>query len=259
MKFFVAKVNLKEQQKTGSQYLRPIQVAYESPKFMLPIRLGTVNADGPQELFVFALTQKGRVETTNYRTVKIPTGVNIPLYTKKEFGDFYKAMFDTQVKKENMRVVFLEYAWNMGFCDPCSADPIPNDKLLELGAFWLAEKGDDFRINYSPNNTFITRLHLRYDRNHFPEDLMFQETSNQESFQGRYVLQNIWKGEDSCPAATEYKQKLPERFAKEAENLSGLTGWEINDIRNKMEENGQSFKVEKANEPKKWYQTIWKQ
>ena len=45
MKFFVAKVNLGEQAKTGSTYLRPLQIAYESPKFMLPIRLGTVNAD----------------------------------------------------------------------------------------------------------------------------------------------------------------------------------------------------------------------
>ena len=59
MRFFVAKVNLKEQAKLGFTYLRPIQVAYESPKFMLPIRLGTVNANGPQELFVYALTPQG--------------------------------------------------------------------------------------------------------------------------------------------------------------------------------------------------------
>ena len=57
MRFFVARVNLKEQAKLGFTYLRPLQVAYESPKFMLPIRLGTVNANGPQELFVFALTR----------------------------------------------------------------------------------------------------------------------------------------------------------------------------------------------------------
>ena len=72
MRFFVAKVNLAEQAKTGFSHLRPIQVAYESPKFMLPIRLGMVNADGAQELFVYALTRKGRIETTNYRTVKLP-------------------------------------------------------------------------------------------------------------------------------------------------------------------------------------------
>ena len=40
MKFFVARVNLTEQSKLGFTYLRPLQIAYESPKFMLPIRLG---------------------------------------------------------------------------------------------------------------------------------------------------------------------------------------------------------------------------
>ncbi len=78
MRFFVAKVNLKEQGKLGFSYLRPLQVAYESPKFMLPIRLGTVNADGAQELFVMTLTRKGRVETTNYRTVRLADGDGHP-------------------------------------------------------------------------------------------------------------------------------------------------------------------------------------
>src|SRR5439155_5366491 len=50
MRVFVAKVNLTEQAKLGFSFLRPLQVAYESPKFMLPIRLGTANADGPHEL-----------------------------------------------------------------------------------------------------------------------------------------------------------------------------------------------------------------
>ncbi|HKQ18370.1 MAG TPA: DUF2330 domain-containing protein, partial [Candidatus Eisenbacteria bacterium] len=67
MKFFVARVNLKEQARLGFTYLRPIQMAFESPKFVLPLRLGMANADGAQELFVFALTRNGRVETTNYR------------------------------------------------------------------------------------------------------------------------------------------------------------------------------------------------
>ena len=41
VRFFVAKVNLKEQARLGFSYLRPLQIAFESPKFMLPIRLGT--------------------------------------------------------------------------------------------------------------------------------------------------------------------------------------------------------------------------
>ncbi len=76
MRFFVAKVNVKEQSRLGYAFLRPLQVAYESPKFMLPIRLGTVNSSGTQELFIYALTRSGRVETTNYRTVKLPSGMD---------------------------------------------------------------------------------------------------------------------------------------------------------------------------------------
>src|SRR4030095_13966121 len=141
MKFFVARVNLKEQAKLGFSMLRPIQVAYESPKFMLPIRLGTVNADGPQELFIYALSRKGRVETTNYRTVKLPSGQDIPLYVKNDFGEFYKAMFSEQVKKEGMRTLFTEYAWDMNWCDPCAADPLSDEELKQLGVFWLGEAG----------------------------------------------------------------------------------------------------------------------
>ena len=112
MLFFVARVNLEEQSKLGFSYLRPLQVAYESPKFMLPIRLGTVNADGPQDLFVFALTRKGRIETTNYRTVKLPTGMELPVFLKDqaEFGRFYQDMFTTKVERDDRRTVLLEYA-----------------------------------------------------------------------------------------------------------------------------------------------------
>jgi hypothetical protein len=77
LKFFVAKVNLPEQAKTGFSYLRPLQFAFESQRFMLPVRLGMLNARGPQDLVIYALTRNG-VETTNYRTVKLPANVELP-------------------------------------------------------------------------------------------------------------------------------------------------------------------------------------
>src|SRR5262249_11302064 len=120
-------------------------VNYATHKFMLPIRLGTVNADGPQDMIVLMLTEKGRVETTNYRTVKVPSDVEIPTFTKSDFGSVYRAMFDNQVKKDDMRAVYLEYAWDMGWCDPCAADPLPNDKLVSLGAFWVDSPGQPSR------------------------------------------------------------------------------------------------------------------
>jgi hypothetical protein len=228
MKFFVAKVNLGEQAKLGYSYLRPIQVAYESPKFMLPIRLGTVNANGPQELFVYALTRKGRVETTNYRTVKLPSDVDVPMYVREEFAPFYKALFNEQVNKEDMTTVFTEYAWDMNWCDPCAADPLSRDELKKLGVFWVNVD------NSGAAEVFLTRLHVRYDRAHFPEDLVFQETGDRTNFQARYVLHHPWNGGSDCEAARSYRRTLHERMEKEARNLASLTGWNISDVRKKM-------------------------
>jgi hypothetical protein len=245
LRFFVAKVNLKEQARLGFSYLRPIQVAYESPKFMLPIRLGMVNADGPQELFLYTLTRRGRVETTNYRTVKLPSDVEVPLFVKDDFANFYRALFSEQVRRERMSAVFLEYAWNTSWCDPCAADPLSKDELRSLGAFWqTADAGQGGR-----QDVFLTRLHVRYDGRHFPEDLVLQETADQTNFQGRYVLRHPYSGSLSCGAET-YRRGLRERREKEARSLASLTGWGIERIRNRM-----GLGVE-ASQPK-WYERIW--
>ena len=140
MHFFVAKVNLDRVQDNPSGFLRPIRVTYQTPKFMLPIRLGTVNAHGLQDMIVLALTHTGRVEVTNYQTAKMPTGVDVPEYIADRFGAFYDALLDRQVERHDGRAVFLEYAWpvaaNVGLCDPCSAPPLSSAVLGELGANW---------------------------------------------------------------------------------------------------------------------------
>ncbi len=244
MHFFVAKVNLDRMELMGNRFLRPLQVRYESKKFMLPLRLGTVNANGPQDLVVFALTRKGRVETTNYRTVKLPSGIDVPLYVKDAFGQFYTAMFDRAVARQDMRAVFLEYAWDMGWCDPCAADPLKNRELVALGARWIDSDDDaPFRSwrGAGGAGVFVTRLHLRYDAAHFPEDLMLMETRDRETFQSRYVLRHPWAGAADCAAGDRYRDSLPTRFAREADTLADLTGWNPRDIQQRMEETGQSF------------------
>ena len=267
MKFFVAKVNLEEHSKLGFSFLRPLQIAFDSPKFMLPIRLGTVNANGPQDLFIFALTKKGRVESTNYRTVKIPEGSEIPTYVKDVFPEFYRAMFDTQVKEQNMKAVFLEYAWDMGWCDPCAAEPLSNSELRELGVFWLEQGGDPVPMNrrapmFAPpsgaQNVFVTRLHVRYDQEHFPEDLQFQETSDRSNFQGRYVMRHPWTGSDSCSAADDYRKQLKVRQQTEIDTLARLTGWQKEEIRKKLNlPAGTPDPSPTGSNKDRWWKSIW--
>jgi len=256
MKFFVAKVNVKEQKKAGLNFLRPLQIAFESEKFMLPIRLGMINAKGPQELFVYVLTKNGRVETSNYPNVKIPSDLDLPIFIKEEFADFYRSMFDHQVKKEGMKAVFTEYFWDMGWCDPCAADPLSVKQLKSLGVFWVDEspyrkrRGGFMPPRGGARNVKVTRLHLRYNKKTFPQDLMFYQTKDTKNFQGRYILRHPFKGEAKCDKGKEYKKNLPARFEKEAQTLAHITDWKLKDIRKKMKLAG---KTSKGN----WWKKLW--
>ncbi|MFM7426457.1 MAG: DUF2330 domain-containing protein [Elainella sp.] len=242
LKFFVAKVNLKEYEASGYQALRPLQIRYESPRFMLPIRLGMMNAQPnqahpTQDLIVYILSPEGQAEVANYRTVKIPSDTELPLFVQEDFGEFYQAMFSKSYEREGRNVAFLEYAWDMAGCDPCSADPLTPDELRQAGVFWLtdpASRPDSFQP-WSQPSVFLSRLHVRYSRDRFPEDLMFQQTSNRSFFQGRYILRHPFEGGTiTCAAGHQYRRNLAQRFEQEAQTLARLTGWKIQEIRSKL-------------------------
>jgi hypothetical protein len=224
MKFFLVKVNLEKVKNRNSEYLRPIQIRFDHAKFMLPLRLGMANSNGSQDMIVYALTTEGRVECTNYRTVKMPTDRNIPLYVEPKFGDFYKSLFEKTYKQEGRNAVFLEYAWNVSpytavKCDPCVGPPPVNYDFVEAGADWITQGNFNQTI-------FFTRLHVRYSRDKFPSDLQFQVTPNNENYQCRYVLTYPATGSDfSCDAGQEYLVDLYNRRKKEVDELAALTGW----------------------------------
>jgi hypothetical protein len=275
MKFFVARFNLKEHQRTGLSYLRPIQFAFESPKFMLPIRLGMINANGPQDLVVYVLSREGRVETTDYRTVKMPSGMDVPEFVESKFDKFYQAMFDQQVKRDEMRTVFTEYVWNMGWCDPCAAPPLSRDELRQLGVFWLDDNSQGGQRPQpslqpgmpmtnqptfprilpmpapGPTQVILTRLHVRYSAATFPEDLAFQQTQDQENFQARYVIRHPWTGSpDACAAAPAYFAELRRRHETDAATLADLTGWDLAGV---LKQVGLS----PGDRPQPWWQSLW--
>ncbi len=242
LKFFVVKVNLEEQKKLGFSTLRPIQIAFTSEKFMLPIRLGMANARDSQDMIVYLLTKNGRVEATNYRTVKIPSDINVPEFIQPKFGEFYKDLFRKQYEKEGKNVVFLEYAWDVSLstalkCDPCAGNPPKYDDLREAGVFWVSSPDD-------PDKVFFTRLHVRYDRENFPQDLFFKTTPNTARFQVRYIMQHAVKGNITCHAADNYYKKVLQRREQELQQLAALTGWDISEYDDYLSEIAKKIKPE---------------
>ncbi len=208
MKFFVAKVNLQAQARSGYSKLRPLQFAFETEEFMLPLRLGMLNAppDQPQDLIVYTLTALGRVESSNYRTIKPPANVDLPFCVKPQFSAFYQDLFERQVQQTQRRAIFTEYVWDMAWCDPCTAPPLSRSELLRAGVFWLdgnpeagfaalrkaaerpvvVEKPGAASLGAQP--VILTRLHVRYSPSTFAEDLMFLQTTDRDNWQARYVL-----------------------------------------------------------------------
>ena len=265
MKFFVAKVNLKEQAKLGFSMLRPIQVAYESPKFMLPIRLGMVNADGPQELFVYALTRKGRVEATNYRTVKLPTGMELPVYVKDEFAGFLQGdVRRSRSTKENMSTVFTEYAWDMGWCDPCAADPLSTEELRNLGVFWLGESDSRCRWRHRDGRRSSGRVR-RTCSSRGCTSATTPRTFPRTSCSRRPRIARTSRGATCCVTNGRAKRARARPRARYAPSflsatnarrraLASLTGWDISEIRKAM---GPGRGAPEP-DPAKWWEKIWK-
>lgn len=235
LKFFVVKVNEEEKKKLPGNFLRPLQISFSSPKFMLPIRLGMANADGDQDMIVYAFTKKGRIETTNYRTLSLPTSKNVPLFVKNNFGNFYANLFQHQWSKEGKALAMLEYAWDVSpknyvKCDPCVATAPSIQDLVQAGVWWInrdwndySDVDDDEDLDYS-DNVYFTRLHVRYNRDKFPQDLVFQVTPNTESYQARYIVTHPATGDFSCDAGKKYLKDLKQRRSDEMEMLAYLTG-----------------------------------
>ena len=166
-KFFVAKINL-PQASSGKVDLNPLQIQFDSPEFMLPIRLGMANAKPGQEqdLIAYFLTDEGQVDLMTYPLTKIPSNVDIPVETESMFDIFYQRTFAKANADRPYPTAFLEYAWDMSWCDPCAADPLSNNQLRDLGAFWIKKaritdhagrRGSDFKVRaagpaaYSPD------------------------------------------------------------------------------------------------------------
>lgn len=254
LKFFVVKVNLDKKQNSGFEELRPIQIRYNSPKFMLPIRLGMANAQSAQDLTVYAFTKTGRVESTNYRTIKMPTDREVPEFVEPDFSKFYVDVFDNQYNYHNRRGVFLEYAWDLSAsqpvkCDPCPTPPLAMMDLSQTGVDWLQNQNG--WGGYS-GNLFITRLHVRYDREHFPQDLKFQETPNREKFQCRYVIRHPAQGDFTCEEGADYLEELVVRRKRELEEAEVLANWDLSAYTNYVRPYEKQLRLRtEADDPKK--------
>ena len=113
MYFVVAKVNADKVKfdSKGNALLSPLRFHYNSDELSIPLQLGLLNADGPQDLVINIISGDSRYRAANYPNVRIPTDLIVPLSVKKDFDGFYEALFSDILKKKPGAVV-TEYALN---------------------------------------------------------------------------------------------------------------------------------------------------
>jgi len=186
-RFLAAKVRLDDVPTAdgpeGRPYLSPLQITYTSEAFTLPIRLGTVNSPGTQDLIVYTLTggRGGPVGIANYDEISWTTESfdNDCLYDPDqhgELGDWMDQRMQASVDANQGAGWMMTYTWGPAKCDPCPpGGPLDDAVLAELG------------FEGSSENAQFTRLWMRYDAQAATQDLVLYKTGDSAQRQLRYI------------------------------------------------------------------------
>ncbi len=166
MYFMTAKVSAEATVADGSA-LPPLQVAYNSDVYSIPIRLAAQNSPGKQDMLIYAINEApaGRVGISNYSEFAIEDKCIWGDPATDAFGTFYEALFQPAWEDAGFAAWTVEWAGGPYSCSPCSGVQLSDDDLLALG----------FRGTYE--DAYVTRLHLRYTPTTATQDLMLYTSS----------------------------------------------------------------------------------
>lgn len=165
--FLAARVTLPQ---AGATWLSPLQIAYDSEVWSLPIRIGTINAEDAQEVLVYALTAGGQVGISNYPQLEPDDEC---MLRDADLVGGYQAELDGEWAEGPGWV--LEHAWSLTTsCDPCTATTgLTPDELHALGL--------------TTYHAFLTRLRVHYAKAQAAEDLVLYDSGIYENQQTRFI------------------------------------------------------------------------
>ena len=179
--FFAAKVNLEEVSEEGTT-LEPIQFTYESEALGLPVRLGTLNSPGEQDVVMFILTDEsdGQVMISNYSEITIEDECMVDVGAEGGASNYYGTQFAEAWADEGTGEGWItEYAWATSSCDPCPTSPPTNEELEQAGY-----EGDSWE-------SFFTRLRVRYTAEAATQDIMLYTSGIRTTEQIRFIDYNV--------------------------------------------------------------------
>ena len=173
--FFAAKVGL--QQVGDGGFLEPLQFGYASEVFSLPIRLGTLNSPGEQDVVMYILTDEsdGKVGIANYPRMEIEDECMAEVWSGAGLEQYYGDRFQQAFDATEGAGWLVEYGWATSWCDPCATQPPTSEELEEAGFY-----GDSW-------NTYFTRIRMRYTADAASQDLTLYASGINDTEQIRYI------------------------------------------------------------------------
>ncbi|HJN72697.1 MAG TPA: DUF2330 domain-containing protein [Myxococcota bacterium] len=214
--FLAAKVSL-EAVPAGMTNLSPIQISYMSEGFSLPIRLGTLNSGGEQDLIVYTVTpyEDGQVGIANYPRAVIDDECLLRTDEWDSFADYYNHQFDLAFEESDGFTWVAEYGWAVtpswmqpgatSFkCDPCPApelfpsgaptqapgedyDPLPDETIEALGFRLDREQSNDTGWWGIAPEFYVSRIHMRYTPEAVDQDLVLYTSGLYSNDQIRFI------------------------------------------------------------------------
>lgn len=172
--FLIARVKLSGTT-TDQTWLSPLQITYDSDIFSLPIRLGTLNSPGVQDLIVYTITDQyqGHVGIQNYPQVTMEA--DCMLENVDDFGSVYLARLAEKFDGQDGGWV-REHGWGAYHCDPCAeGDAMSDEDVQALGFSGMSAEA------------YVGRLHMRYTPEAATSDLVFYYSNIQDQTQQRYI------------------------------------------------------------------------
>ena len=181
--FFAAKVGPDAEIESGD-VLSPLQFAYEAEAWSLPVRLGTLNSPGSQDLVVYVVNDYsgGIAGISNYDQVELEADCLWQAEGDQSFEDFYGSRLAAAHEAQGANWI-VEYSWGQLHCDPCTGVEPGIADMVALGAP---------QTNVEYGDLWLSRLHLRYAPDEVSTALGFYHSGIQEQDQQRYIQHQEW-------------------------------------------------------------------
>jgi hypothetical protein len=175
--FFAARVSLDAT--AQGAFLEPLQFTYASDAVSLPIRLGTLNSEGSQDVVIHVIGSQGDgvAGISNYPQIALTDECMWAEEGAETFAEFAQRQFDADFAAGGHGAAWaVEHSWGPQNCDPCTGTG-------PMGAYDLFTLGSE----YDANEAFFTRLHVRTTPAAAVEDLTLYFSGREDWDQQRFI------------------------------------------------------------------------